>query len=79
MIDKTDFQMWKDNPATQQVLKYFSDFRQTIINAHQESLENGVVVSEEDQIRDGEKLILLQTIIDLEIEDMEDFYEEKPD
>lgn len=60
-------------------MQYFEDFSQIILKTHAEHLLNGVIVSESDQIRDSERLITLQQVVELTTEDINEFYSEEND
>ena len=72
---KEDYLEWKTNPQTKKFLKYLEDFSQRLAQNHNDLFVMGNRCSEEDFYRDSERAKTLDDIINLDIEDIEGFYD----
>lgn len=56
-------------------MKYLSDFGEALADRHEDMFKNTIRVSEEDFIRDSERYTTLDQIVNLNVDDIEDFYD----
>ena len=76
-MDSIEFQQWKTDPLTKEVLKYLNDFKEVIVNIHTENFRDSNRPSDEDYFRDSERYITLDQIVNLSHEDIEEFYNDQ--
>ena len=75
MLDSEEFMLWKTDPRTIQVLRYLSDFADSLVDTHKAAFIDSHQPTEEDFIRDSERYQTLKDLINLDYEDIEVFYE----
>ena len=75
MMNKDDFDQWKTDPLTKQVLNYLEDVIDSLDENYLEAFKTGSYTDEETFYRDSERRITIYEFINLEYEDMEAFYE----
>ncbi len=76
MLSKQQYQEWIEDPTTQEVLRYLSDFAEAMDQELLVAIRSGRVVSEEDQRVHQAKKVMVQDLAELEFEDIERFYAE---
>lgn len=75
-LAKDDFERWKTDPVTLQVMKYLTNFNNELVEQHSEAFKDGAMPSPEDFYRDSERYQTIEHLINLEFEDMEIFYDQ---
>lgn len=73
-LDQAAFDQWKANPVTQQVLRFLDDWKAQLIQNHTDSFIAGEIISEIDQAVDATKIDFISQVVNLKLEDMEQFY-----
>lgn len=76
ILPKDDFERWKTDFVTLQVMKYLKEFNNELVEQHSESFKAGAMPSQEDFYRDSERYQTIEHLINLEYEDMEIFYDQ---
>lgn len=56
-------------------MKYLTDFNEALVIRHENMFKNTIRVSEEDFHRDSERYTTVNQIVDLNFDDIEDFYD----
>ena len=56
-------------------MQYLSDFGEALAERHKDMFKNVIQVSEEDFIRDSERYTTLDQIVNLNVDDIEEFYD----
>jgi len=56
-------------------MQYLRDFNEALATRHEDMFKDSTRVSEEDFYRDSERYITLSNIIDLNSDDIEEFYD----
>ena len=75
-FQKDDYQRWKTDPVTKQILKYLKDYQQALLDQNNRQFSDGAYPTEKDFYRDSERLITLNEIANLTYEDIEGFYDQ---
>lgn len=73
-----DYAEWRTHPVTERVMRYFKDRYEGYRSALEESLLNRTKINPEDLSdinHDLQSLRIVQDILDLEAEDINNFYE----
>lgn len=76
MIEKEDFEDWLENPVTQYFKKYLSDSAKEEETLASASIVTGAILSEREQIRISTTYAVLDSIGDITLEEIQDFYKE---
>ena len=72
-ISAEDFSAWKHHPVSKVLLRYFADYRETLIKAHLDDWAAGKL----DEVRDLEirgRCLQLTDIVELSYESVRGFY-----
>lgn len=75
-LDNEEFQLWKDHPITQAVIKLHQERKDDVLEYIQDAAIDGTVLSEADQVRFHERLAMYQDFIQLDYQDIEDSNDE---
>lgn len=73
-MTEEDFSDWLDNPVTQYVIKYLKDSVKESSSILAESIINGGVETEAEQVRVGTLCVTLTQISEITLQEIEDFY-----
>ena len=71
------FNEWLESPITEIFLKYLKDSAKEEAELITERIINGGQVSQEEQIRISTTCITLESISEITLEEIEEFYQEK--
>ena len=71
------FQEWVENPVTEDILKYLIDSAKEESDIIAQTIFNGGIVEESEQIRVASECITLQRVTEITFEEIEEFYEER--
>ena len=77
MIEKEDFEDWLENPVTQYFKKYLLDSAKEEEILASASIVTGAILSEREQVRISTTFSVLESISEITLEEIEDYYEEK--
>ena len=77
MIEKEDFEDWLENPVTQYLKKYLLDSAKEEEKLASASIVMGAILSEREQVRISTTYSVLESIGEITLEEIEDYYEEK--
>jgi len=75
-LDAEEFQLWKDHPVTQVIIQFHQDIIQDTLERLTDHIRSEVLISDGEQHRAHEAIRLLEEFIDLEYQDLSDYYEE---
>ena len=74
MIDQEEFQEWRKSAMTEQFMKYLEDSIKEEAEILVETISNGGVVEEKEQIRVSSMCLTMRRIIEIDSDEIEDFY-----
>ncbi len=74
---KDQFTEWLEHPVTEVFLRYLKDSAKEEADLITDLIMNGGNVNEQDQIRVSTTCLLLNQISEIEIDEINEFYEEK--
>jgi hypothetical protein len=77
-LTKEEFQEWQSLRETQLVLQYLSDVRVSLKDGWSDAFASGAYLdlNEKEKAMESGKCQILEDVVDLEFEDIDNFYEE---
>jgi len=78
-LDSEEFQLWKEHPISQLVIKLHQDRKDDLLSFIEDAAISGTIMSDVEQVRIHEALRMYEDFIELDYEDIENYYEETID
>lgn len=76
ILSKDDLTRWKTDPVTKQILNYLKHFNKELAQRHEDYFINSIRTTDEEFYRDSERYQTIKDLVELEIEDIEEFYDQ---
>lgn len=77
MIDKAMFEEWVESPVTEYVRKYLKDSIKEESELVTSAIVNGAVIPEIEQTHTGAVCTTLTSVIDISLEEIQEFYQQE--
>jgi hypothetical protein len=78
-LDSEEFLLWKEHPITQLVIKLHQDRKADLLSFNEDAVLSGTLLTDVQQVRVHEALRMYEDFIELEYEDIANYYEEDID
>jgi len=79
MINPEMFQEWLESPVTEVFLKYLKDSADEEAELLKDAILNGAIFSEKEQAIKTTTCVVLNEISDIDLEEIESFYQKEDD
>lgn len=76
-MDKEKFETWKDSETTREFREYLKDSAIQEVEILSDAIASGAIISETEQTRTSAIIMTLRRILDIDFEEIEDFYNER--